>query len=134
VGSAFARQVAEAKLGIRRAEISVGNLDARRDFTDVRDVVRAYVALLDGERKYPVYNVCSGYSVAVQEILDRLIALSGIDVKVAKDPARLRPSDNPDLVGDPGRLKQETRWNPTIPLRQTLSDLLTYWEQRLASS
>jgi GDP-4-dehydro-6-deoxy-D-mannose reductase len=131
VGSAFARQVAEAKSGLREKSISVGNLEAKRDFTDVRDVVRAYVALLSGERAHAVYNVCSGHSVAIRDLLDRLIALSGIRVDVVEDPGRMRKSDNPDVVGSAGRLTAETGWTPSIPLEKTLGDILEYWERRL---
>jgi GDP-4-dehydro-6-deoxy-D-mannose reductase len=131
VGSAFARQVAEAKLGRRERSISVGNLEAKRDFTDVRDVVRAYVALLGGERRYGVYNVCSGHSVPVRNVLDRLIALSGVKVDVVEDPSRVRKSDNPDVVGSAQRLETETGWTPSIPLERTLADILGYWERRL---
>jgi GDP-4-dehydro-6-deoxy-D-mannose reductase len=131
VGSGFARQVAEAKLGLREKSISVGNLEAKRDFTDVRDVVRAYVALLGGERKHTVYNVCSGHSVAIQVILDWLISLSGVKVDVVKDPGRMRKSDNPDVVGSARRLETETGWTPSIPLERTLGDILEYWERRL---
>ncbi len=131
VGSAFARQIAEAKMGLRERSISVGNLEAKRDFTDVRDVVKAYSALLEGDRNHAVYNVCSGHSVSAQEILDRLIRSSNMDVSIIKDPARMRKSDNPNVVGSAKRLETETGWKPTIPLEKTLADLLAYWERRL---
>lgn len=132
VGSAFARQVAEAKLGKRAPVIEVGNLDARRDFTDVRDVVRAYAALVEGERRHGVYNVCSGKAIAVREILDRLVAASGMKVEIRQDPARMRASDTPVVVGSPARIAGETGWKPSIPLERTLADLLAYWERRLS--
>jgi GDP-4-dehydro-6-deoxy-D-mannose reductase len=134
VGSAFARQVAEVRLGLRQPVISVGNLEAQRDFTDVRDVVRAYYALLEVEPKYAVYNISSGKPVAVKEILDRLIFASGVRVKVEKDPARMRTIDSPVVVGSHARLTAETGWTPTIGLEQTLGDILAYWERRLRPS
>jgi len=133
VGSAFARQVAEAKLGLRDKTISVGNLEAKRDFTDVRDVVRAYTALLSGQTRHDVYNVCSGRAHGIQEIFDALVKLSGLDIRAVSDPARMRASDIPVVVGNPVRIISETGWKPRIPMEDTLRDLLGYWERRLRS-
>lgn len=131
VGSAFARQIAEVKLGLREKSISVGNLKAQRDFTDVRDVVRAYIALLAGQTRHDVYNVCSGRSRRIQDIFDQLVKISGVEVEPVQDPARMRDSDNPVVVGSAVRLIAETGWKPLIPIDQTLRDLLLYWEARL---
>lgn len=105
--------------------IKVGNLSTKRDYTDVRDVVRAYSDLAHAkELKHNVYNICSGKSVAGQAILDQLLALMGANVKVEPDPALMRPNDNPDLYGSYRRLNQETGWQPKIPLQKTLSDFV----------
>jgi GDP-4-dehydro-6-deoxy-D-mannose reductase len=129
--SSFARQLAEIEAGLRPPSMEVGNLDVVRDFTDVRDVVRAYWMLLDRGASGEVYNVCSGRGVRLGELLERLIALSGRRVEVSVDAARLRPVDAPVLVGDPGRLRAATGWEPTIPLERTLADLLDYWRERV---
>jgi len=134
VCSDFARQVAEIEMGLRPPVIRVGNLEARRDFTDVRDTVRAYwLALSEGEPGQ-VYNVATGRSWAIAEVLDMLIAISGVKVRVEEDPARLRPSDVPRLEGDAARLREATGWEPRIPFERTLSDLLDYWRERLILS
>jgi GDP-4-dehydro-6-deoxy-D-mannose reductase len=129
--SSFARQLAEIEAGRRAPRLEVGNLDAVRDFTDVRDVVRAYWMLLDRGVPGEVYNVCSGRGVSLGELLERLIALSGLRVEVHRDASRLRSADAPALVGDPSRLRAATGWEPTIPLDRTLGDLLDYWRERV---
>jgi GDP-4-dehydro-6-deoxy-D-mannose reductase len=129
--SSFARQVAEIELGLRPSVLEVGNLDAVRDFTDVRDVVRAYWALVEKGEVGEVYNVCSGRGVRIGELLDTLIGLSGADVEVRVDEGRLRPSDVPTIVGDFGKLQAATGWQPAIPLSQTLADLLDHWRERV---
>jgi GDP-4-dehydro-6-deoxy-D-mannose reductase len=129
--SSFARQLAEIEAGQRPPRLEVGNLQAVRDFTDVRDVVRAYWMLLERGAPGEVYNVCSGRGVRLADLLNRLIALSGLRVEVQVDAARLRPVDAPILVGDPGRLRAATGWEPTIPLDRTLRDLLDYWRARV---
>jgi GDP-4-dehydro-6-deoxy-D-mannose reductase len=112
----------------------VGNLEAVRDFTDVRDVARANVlAALRGEPG-EVYNIASGRGHSIRELLDTLIALSGIEVEVKVDPQRLRPSDVEILIGDSTKFRERTGWAPTIPLETTLSDLLDYWRRRLRAS
>jgi GDP-4-dehydro-6-deoxy-D-mannose reductase len=132
--SSFARQLAEIEAGRRAPVIEVGNLDAVRDFTDVRDVVRAYWGLLERGRPGEVYNVCSGAGVRLRDLLDMLIEVSGLRVEVRVDPARLRPSDVPELIGDPGRIRAHLGWAPRIPLEQSLSDLLQYWRERVAQA
>jgi len=107
--------------------IEVGNLEAVRDLTDVRDTVRAYRDIVQRGRPGVVYNVCSGSAYKIQEVLDRLVSLSSVPVQVRVDPTRYRPNDTPTLVGNPGRLKKDTGWTPSIPLTRTLSDLLDYW-------
>jgi len=127
VASGFARRIADIERGQWAPEISVGNLEARRDLTDVRDTVRAYQMILErGEPGRP-YNVCSGRAITMHELLDRLIARARVPVTVKVDPARYRPNDTPLLVGDPARLRDELGWTPQIPIEQTLDDLLEYW-------
>ncbi|MFI5251584.1 MAG: GDP-mannose 4,6-dehydratase [Bacteroidota bacterium] len=133
VGSAFAKQVVEIKLGLRDRKLFVGNLDPERDFTDARDVVQAYIKLLEKPRPYPVYNICSGQSMAISKLLDILIEMSGINAEIVTDPSRIRKQEIPKIIGDCSRLRQETGWKPIISIRQTLSDILKYWEQMLTS-
>ena len=132
--SSFARQLAEIEAGLRPPVLRVGNLDAVRDYTDVRDVVRAYWALLDRGEGGEVYNVCSGRGRPVREMLDALLRAAGADAEVQVDPARLRRADVPVLVGDPSRLRDATGWEPRIPLERTLVDLLEDWRQRVGVS
>jgi len=105
-----------------------------RDFTDVRDVVRAYRLLLDKGEAGEAYNVCSGRGRRIREVLDVLLGLSAAKVDVRVDPGRLRPSDVPAQVGDPSRLRQATDWEPRIPLEQSLADLLEDWRVRVAGA
>jgi GDP-4-dehydro-6-deoxy-D-mannose reductase len=126
---ALARQVAEAALTGANV-LHTGNLGARRDFADVRDVVRAYRLLIERGVAGEVYNVCTGQSVLLEDLVERLLALSGLDrkdLKIEVAAERLRPVDLPDMRGDPQRLQEATGWQPTIDLDQTLRDVLTYW-------
>jgi GDP-4-dehydro-6-deoxy-D-mannose reductase len=132
--SSFAKQLVEIELGRRAPVLEVGNLDAVRDFTDVRDVVRAYWLLLEKGQPGEVYNVCSGRGIAIREILERLVALTDATVELRVDPARLRPSDIPALVGDPERLRRATGWQPCLPIERTLQDLLDDWRRRLPAA
>ncbi len=131
VCSDFARQVVEIEMGLRDNLIRVGNLDARRDFTDVRDTVRAYWMAISKGEPGEVYNVATGSSWAMSEVLDKLIKLADVDVKVEVDPSRLRPSDVPRLEGDASKLRAATGWKPQIPFEQTLADLVEYWRVQL---
>ena len=127
VASSFARQIARIEQGLKPPRLAAGNLDAIRDFSDVRDVVRAYwLAAIDG-RAGEAYNVCSGRGVSIREMLDLLLARSEAEIEVEVDPARLRPSDIPMLVGNGARFTDATGWRPQIPLEQTLEDLLEWW-------
>ena len=132
--SSFARQVAEIEAGLRPPVLKVGNLEAVRDFADVRDVVRAYWQLLDRGEAGAVYNVCSGQGRRVRDLLDALLTASSARVEVRVDPDRLRPSDVPAQVGDPSRLRAATGWEPRIPLERTLRDLLDDWRARTATA
>ena len=130
VCSDFAKQIADIEKGRRPPVIRVGNLDARRDFTDVRDVVRAYWLALEKGEPGEVYNICSGKDWTIRAMLDHLLTLTKAKVKVEQDPARMRPSDVPVLLGDASKFKKATGWVPTIPFEKTLADLLEYWRAR----
>jgi GDP-4-dehydro-6-deoxy-D-mannose reductase len=125
---ALAKQVAAlARSG--RGVLETGNLEARRELTDVRDVVRAYRALLESGAPGEVYNVCRGEAVSIHEVACRLLALAGVEAEMVVDPARIRPVDVPELRGDPTRLRAATGWVPEIPLDETLTAVLEYWQQ-----
>ena len=126
----FASQVAAVKLKQSEAEIRVGNLDAERDFTDVRDVVRAYHLLANRGQPGESYLVCSGTTVSIRLILDTLLELADCPVKIVPDPERMRPAENPTIVGSYQKLKRETGWEPTITLSQSLKDTLEDWLER----
>ena len=134
VTSSFARQIAEIEAGQRAPVLRVGNLDTRRDITDVRDTVRAYPLIVARGTAGRPYNVCSGQAYRVRDLLDALLALAGAPIAIEVDPARLRPSDNPVIVGDPSRIAKETGWTPAIPIEQTLADLLDYWRRETTRS
>ena len=132
--SSFARQIAEVEAGRRRPVLEVGNLEAIRDFTDVRDVVRAYWALLERGAAAEVYNVCSGKGRSIGDILRALLEISGVRADLKVDRERLRPSDLPSLVGNPAKLREATGWEPRIPLEQTFRDLLDHWRERVGAA
>jgi GDP-4-dehydro-6-deoxy-D-mannose reductase len=132
--SSFARQIAEIEAGLRPPVIHVGNLEAVRDFTDVRDVVRAYWALLERGQAGQVFNVCSGRGRPIRELLDVLLGLARASVEIRVDPDRLRPSDVSVLVGDPSHLQAATGWKPEIPIEKTLFDLLADWRRRVGGA
>jgi GDP-4-dehydro-6-deoxy-D-mannose reductase len=132
--SSFARQIAEIECGLRPPVLEVGNLDAVRDFADVRDVVRAYWLLLELGEPGGVYNVCTGRGRAIRELLDVLLGAARTRVELRVDPRRLRPSDVPVQVGDPSRLQAATGWEPRIPIERTLVDLLEDWRARVRST
>jgi len=131
VTSAFARQVAEIEAGGREPVLSVGNLDSFRDITDVRDTVRAYRLLASHGRPDRPYNVCSGRAYRVGDLLEILLGRARATVRVAPDPARMRPHDNPRVVGNPNRIAADTGWRAEIPIERTLTDLLDYWRAAL---
>jgi len=125
--TSFARQIAHIERGGVEPVIKVGNLETQRDMSDVRDIVRAYVALMERGAPSTVYNVASGSARSVRSILDALIERANVPVRVETDPARLRPSDVPIMIGDASRLHSATGWFPQIPFDRTLDDLLAYW-------
>ena len=132
VTSNFARQIAEIERGTREPVIAVGNLKNRRDYTDVRDIVRGYWLLLEKGEAGEVYNLCSGRAWVIQEILDFLLGEARVPgITVREEAARLRPSDVPVLRGDTTKAQAAVDWRPEIPFEQTLRDLLDYWRQRV---
>ena len=130
VAADFASQIAAIEAGRQEPVIFVGNLAAERDFTDVRDVVRAYYRLLQAGEPGEAYNVCSGRAYSIQYLLDTLLSYSTATIEVRPDPARMRPSDVPRRVGNASKLRQRTGWEPAIPFEQTLLDILNDWRQR----
>lgn len=130
--ASFARQLAEIDAGAP-AEMLVGNLEARRDFLDVRDVVRAYLALLANGGSGEVYNVCSGHAVALREVLHQLIEIARVAVEVRDDPNRMRPSDTPMLAGNPAKLRAATGWEPQHALGASLRDIYDDARERVAA-
>ncbi len=134
VTSNFAKQLARIKAGLDEPVIRVGNLTAKRDFTDVRDMVRAYWLAARRGKPGEVYNIASGQAITIQELLDRLIALTDVEVTVEQDPARMRPSDVEILIGDSSKFRADTGWEPEIPFDQTLRDIVEYWRRRIAST
>ena len=131
VTSSFAKQIAEIEKKKRPPVIHVGNLEAKRDFTDVRDMVRAYWLSLEKGVEGEVYNIGSGQAYSMQEVLDLLMSLSRSKMEVKVDPARLRPSDVPVLLSDSSKFRALTGWRPMIPFKQTILDLLNYWRERV---
>ncbi len=123
----FARQIALIERGVLDPTMRVGNLEARRDFTDVRDVVRAYALLMARGTAGQVYNVASGVSRSMRSVLDLLVARARVDVAVEVDATLLRPSDTPVLTGNADKLRAATGWAPAITVEQMLEDLLDYW-------
>lgn len=131
VCSDFARQVARIETGDRQPVVRVGNLDARRDFTDVRDMVAGFDAVVRRGAPGRAYNLASGRAVSIQSILDRLLAMAGTSIEVERDPDRMRPSDVPIFVGDPTRARDELEWRADRPLEQTLADTLDFWREKM---
>jgi GDP-4-dehydro-6-deoxy-D-mannose reductase len=131
--SDWARQLVEIEAGRQPPRLRVGNLDICRDISDVRDVVEGYVQLLTHGQTGSVYNLCSGRGHVLHDVLDQLIGLAGLQVTVEKGADRLRAQDIRALVGSPEALRARTGWEATIPLAQTLADLLAYWRQRQPS-
>ncbi|MFQ5743521.1 MAG: GDP-mannose 4,6-dehydratase [Acidobacteriota bacterium] len=131
VTSNFAKQIALIEREQQEPVIMVGNLEPERDFSDVRDVVRAYWMSLEHCTPGEVYNIASGKAWRIGDVLELLLSLSPAEIEVREDPARLRPSDVPLLVGDNRRFCGATGWQPQIPFQQTAKDLLEYWRERV---
>ncbi len=131
VSADFAKQIAEAEAGLRPPILRVGNLSARRDFSDVRDIVRAYALALERGTPGEVYNVGSECDRSIQEVLEILLGQSRVPLQVEPDPARLRPSDTPVIVSDCAKFRAQTGWHTTYPLEASLRDVLEYWRENV---
>jgi GDP-4-dehydro-6-deoxy-D-mannose reductase len=132
--ASFARQIARIEAGIDPPELQVGNLDARRDLTDVRDVVDAYVRLMEGAPAGRPYNICSGRAWRVGDLLEELLHMSTATVRIEVDPNRLRPLDIPVIQGDASRLQADLGWAPHFHVEQTLHDTLDWWRQEVQTA
>nr|WP_275422543.1 GDP-mannose 4,6-dehydratase [Paenibacillus mucilaginosus] len=130
VTSSLAKQIADIEKGRKDPVIHVGNLQAKRDFTDVRDVVRAYWLALEKGGAGETYNIASGTCCAIEEVLQKLLSFSTVQIRIEEDPARLRPSDVEILLGDYTKFHRKTGWKPEIPFERTLEDLLNYWRSQ----
>ncbi len=132
VTSAFAKQIALIEKGNQEPAIFVGNLTAKRDYTDVRDIVRAYLLAVEKCIPGEIYNICSGRAWSIKEVLDYLLSLSSKKgIKVKEDPTKIRPVDVPLLQGDCSKFREKTSWKAEIPFEQTLEDTLNYWRGKV---
>jgi len=131
VTSDFAKQIAEIEAGLQEPQIHVGNLDAKRDFTDVRDMVRGYYLALERGEIGNVYNLAAERAYSIRQLLDMFLAMSEIEIEVVPDAARLRPSDVPVVLGDCSKFRQRTGWQASIRLQESLGDILDYWRERI---
>ena len=134
VSAAFARQIAEIEKGSMPGEIHVGNLEACRDLTDVRDTVRAYRLIVERGVPGRPYNVCSGTAIAIRSVLDALVGLARVSVSIVPDSSRYRPNDTAIVLGNASRAREELGWSPRIPFEQTAADLLNYWRDRVRTA
>lgn len=131
VCSNFAKQIALIEKGRQRPIIYAGNLNAKRDFTDVRDMVKGYWLVMQKGTPGEVYNISSGKGYSAKEVLNILLSFSKKKIKVKQDPSRMRPSDVPILIGDSTKMRRLTGWRPVIPFKKTLEDLLNYWREKI---
>ncbi len=131
VCSNFAKQIAEIEKGRKKPIICVGNLEAKRDFTDVRDIAGAYWLALEKGEPGEVYNICSQKAYSMKEILNMLLSQTKLEIEIKEESSRMRPSDVPILLGDCSKFREKTGWRPTIPFEKTLEDLLNYWRQKV---
>jgi GDP-4-dehydro-6-deoxy-D-mannose reductase len=127
VCSDWASQIARIEKELSPPIIKVGNIEAERDFIDVRDVVKAYFSLIKKGRRGHIYNVSSGRALSLKKVLDMLLEYSGVEIDIKKDKTKLRKVDIPVLVGDNRKIREEISWTPEVPMEQTLLDLLQYW-------
>ena len=128
----FARQIARVEAGLQKSVMHVGNLEARRDFTDVRDVVRAYALLARHGEAGQVYNVGSGQAHTIRRMLETLLEFTVVPITVETDPARMRPSEVPRVVCNYHRLREATGWKPSFPFEESVGDVLDYWREQVA--
>ena len=131
VTSDFAKQIAEIEDGRREPRLLVGNLEAKRDFTDVRDMVRGYYLALERGEDGEVYNLGAERAYSIREALEALLEMSEAQIDVVQDPSRMRPSDVPVVVSDCSKFRQRTGWRATVNLRESLKEILDYWRERV---
>lgn len=129
--STFAKQIALIEKGKQEPVIYVGNLEAQRDYTDVRDMVRAYLLSVEKCDSGDVYNIATGEAIKIEDVLHMLLSMSKVKVKIKQDPSRMRPSDVPILIGDSTKFRKKTGWKPEITFKQTAEDLLNYWREHV---
>lgn len=129
--STFAKQIAEIEKGKREPVVHVGNLDAIRDYTDVRDMVRAYYVAVEKCQPGEVYNIATGTGWKIKDVLHLLLSMSKVKIKVQPDKDRMRPSDVEVLIGDASKFSKQTGWKPEVPFRKTMEDLLNYWREKV---
>lgn len=129
--SDFAKQITEIKLGIRNSVLNVGDIDVTRDFTDVRDVVAAYLLLLKYGENGEIYNICSNYEISIRDIITQLCDLAEVVIDIRQNKSRLRISENRRIFGDNRKIIETTGWQPKISLQQSLIDTLDYWEKKI---
>jgi GDP-4-dehydro-6-deoxy-D-mannose reductase len=122
------------EVGLRPPKLTVGNINVRRDFTDVRDVVRAYAALLEKGRTGQIYNISSGVGTLLADIVKQFQEVCRAEVAVETDAARQRPGETLQVIGDSTKIRKETGWNPQIPMGQTIRDLMDYWRKKVTTS
>jgi GDP-4-dehydro-6-deoxy-D-mannose reductase len=127
----FAKQIAEIEKEIREPIIEVGNLEVKRDFTDVRDMVKSYLLALEKGQPREIYNICSAKAYSIKQILDILLSMTDIKIEIKQDPNKIRKSDIPVLVGDNSKFVNQTGWHPEIPIEKTLKDILAYWREKV---
>jgi len=128
----LAKQLVQIKLGLQDPKIFVGNIEVTRDFTDVRDIVRAYKLLLEKGSSGEVYNVCSGREYRIRDLLEKMLEIAGVNVEIAVDPVRLRAAEQKRALGSFQKLNRATGWSPSIPIEKSLGDILSDWKARLA--
>lgn len=129
--SSFAKQIAEIEKGLKEPIVYVGNLEAQRDFSDVRDVVRGYWLATTSCEYGEVYNICSGKTRTLRSVLDLLLSMTDKEIEIRQDPQRMRPSDVNILVGDCSKFRERTHWQPEFSFEKTMDDLLNYWRERV---
>ncbi len=129
--SSFAKQIAEVEKGVKKPTIFVGNLNAIRDYSDVRDIVKGYELAMAHCEPGDVYNICSSKGYKIKDLLDMLIKLTKCDIEIVYDKERMRPIDLPIIVGDNAKFSKATSWSPQIGIEHTLQDLLNYWRKQL---
>ncbi len=131
VSSSFAKQIVEIEKGLKNPIINVGNLEAKRDFTDVRDMVKAYWLAIQKGEPGDIYNICSGKAISIKGLLEKLLSMSNKEIRVEQDLKKLRPVDVPLLMGKSEKFMQQTGWNMEFTLEKTLQSILNYWREKV---